>query len=322
MKPKKYKSLTQYLGYYYQYCQKNMVLVYRGDTSENWARRCTYLGPKYHPKVPYNHRSILDYEVVIEYDYDDTDLNVRLVDRVIKKLNLDGIKYAKWNSGNKSSHLHVLIRQIEVANLALLKKTFMRHYGTFYYDKNTKRIYDDDCVGREKLIPDLKLATSNHLIRAEYGVHEKTQNIKTLIYKSHEYPILSSIPVKVFEMYVKAEERSVRQRMSQSTIDLVEHPIVKKLLDTVYFRDDMDDGRERIMYQLVHVLKRKYKPRGAQGKEELVNFLWEWYKYSSSQGLKMSKQDVYEKVRYHWNRDYTITEATLKRTIEEVGGTT
>jgi len=319
MKPKKYKSLTQYLSYYYQYCQKNMILVYRGETTDNWKKRCTYLGKDYHPKVPYNHRTILDCEVVIEYDYDDVSLNQRLVDKVVKKLNEDGIKYSKWASGNKSSHIHFLIRQHKVANLPLLKKAIMLYYGTFYYDKETKTVYAEPKEGRDKIVPDLKLATANHLIRAEYGVHEKTQNQKSLIYKTPEYPSLSNIPVKVFDYYSQSQERSVRQRVLYNATDVLASDTLKKLLDAVYFRKGMNDGRERIMWMLVQVLKGNYKDK-PEGLGELTKFIIEWYKYSSDQGMKMSEQDIKNKVRHHWFQDYTISEAKLKEVIEEVGG--
>ena len=316
---KKYNKLVQFLNYYYTECQKNILLVYRGELTENWAKRTTYLGNEYYPKLNYNHRSILDCEVVFEYDYEDTELNKKLVDKIATRLSADGIEWAKWSSGNKSIHLHILINNSKVMNLSLFKNAILRFYGTYYYNEVTKVISDTEVDGYKKLVPDLKLATPNHLIRAEYGIHEKTQKKKSLISKTLDYPCKSNIPLIVFEEYTKAQEKSVRQRIMQTTSELADSELVKKLLDTVYFRNDMDDGRERVMYQLIHILKPKFKSKPT-GQEELVNFLWEWYKYSSSQGLKMTEVDVRNKVRYHWNKDYTITEATLKRTIEDIGG--
>jgi hypothetical protein len=296
-----------------------MILVFRGVTTENWNKRCLYLSKEYYPKVPYNHRTILDCEIIIEYDNDDIDLNNRLANRVIKKLSEDNIKYSKWDTSNKSAHIHFLLKNSKVSNLPLFKNVVMRHYGTFYVDKDTKRIYDKQNKDETliKVFPDMRLA-SPHLIRAEFGIHEKTQGHKKLMCKSPNYPCKSMLPVTIFEKYNEAQERSTRQRICTQTADLSEHDTVKKLMDTVKFQESMDDGRERVMFALIHILKPKYMP---DKKDELVNLLDEWYGYCSSQPRKMTKIDIQNKVRYHWSKNYTVTEHTLKRIIEEVGGT-
>jgi len=315
------KTLGGFLRWYYRYCQKNIVLVYRGERQDNWAKRCLYLDSKYHSTLNYNHRSIMDNEIVIEYDENDSKLNERLVAKVITKLNTDNIKYAKWFSGNKSFHLQFILRNYDVQNLSLFKNVIMRHYGTYYVD-GMNRVFEEEGVGRRKIYPDLKLCSPGHLIRAEYGIHEKTQDNKELISMSQGYPCKSKIPMSIFEEYQRAQEWSVKQRVNQTVSEVAESEIVKKLLNSVLFREDMNDGRERIMYQLIQVLKHKYKPKGDEvGKRELSSLMWEWYKYSSTQGLKMSEADVKQKVSWHWQRDYSVTEASLKRTIEEIGGT-
>jgi len=289
-----------------------IVLVYRGELTENWSKRCLYLDDKFHPTLGYNHRSILKNEIIFEYDEDDMELNKRLADRVIDKLKQDKIPYSKWHSGNKSTHVHILIRDYDVRNPSLFKNAIMRHYGTFYMDEN-KHIWNEDKEGRTKILPDLRLSAQNHLIRAEYGIHEKTQDYKSPIFICPDYPCKSKVPIHVFEKYQHAQERSVVQRMSQKTSDLSEHDVVKKLLDTVQFKEGMDDGRERVMFCLIHILKNKF-----DNKEDLGAFLYEWYRYTS--GFKMSEEDVRRKVRYHWEKSYTITESYLRRIIDEVGG--
>lgn len=308
-------GLNSWLNWYYTNCQKQIILVYRGDLQENWAKRCLYLDNKFQPKLPYNHRSVLDCEIVLEYDLSNPTLNEVLATKLCKKLTKDGIKYSKHFSGGKSVHVHFLFKSHNVKNPALLKSTIMKHYGTFYLDETTQTIFDTPPGDREtrKVYPDLRLASSGHLIRAEHGVHEKTQANKTLLFKSADYPCFSILPISLWEEYERAQKFSVAVRIGQQTSNMHENPLVKELLDTVQFKENFDDGRERAMFALIHILKPKYT-----NKEDLIEFLWEWYCYSSSQGAKLSEQDVRNKVRYHWNRDYNINEGFIKRLIDEI----
>ena len=319
MAKQRYKTLGTFLRWYYNYCQKNIVLVYRGVIEENWAKRCLYLDDKYHNVLGYNHRSILDNEIVFEYDEPDKRLNEKLVAKVITKLSAAGIKYSKWFSGNKSTHVHILLRDYTVRNMPLFKNVIMRHFGTYYVDKNNT-IFEEPREGCKKIYPDLRLATKGHLIRAEFGIHEKTQDYKELIYMSPGYPCKSKIPIDIFEKYQHAQERSVRQRVSQTVSEVAETETFKNLLNSVLFREGMDDGRERVMWQIIQVLKHKFKDKGQEGKEELVALMWDWYKYSSTQGLKMTEEEIKRKVDYHWGHNYHITEKKLLETVEEVGG--
>lgn len=312
---KKMNGLNSWLNWYYTNCQKQIILIFRGDLQENWAKRCLYLDNKFQPRLGYNHRSILDCEIVIEYDLQNSELNKVLADKVCNKLKKDGIQFAKHFSGGKSYHVHFLIKAHNVKNPALLKTTIMKHYGTFYLDEVTQTIFDNPQKDREtrKVYPDLRLASKGHPIRAEYGVHEKTQDNKRLVFKTAKYPSLSVLPIHLWEEYEKAQKFSIAVRIGQQTSDLAESPIVKELLDTVNFKENFDDGRERVMFALIHILKPKYK-----NKEDLIEFLWEWYLYSSSQGAKLSEQDIRNKVRYHWTKSYNINEGYLKRLIEEI----
>lgn len=310
-----------YLNWYYNNCQKNIVLVSRGTKEDDWAKRCLYLDEKYSPKVKYNHRSILDCEIVIEYDIDNQQLNERLARLVCERLRSDNIKYAMWSSGNKSAHVHFLIKLGKPKNLSLLKTTVMKYYGEFFYDKDSNKIYKHkndvpQGVEPQRILPDLRLA-GTHLIRAEFGVNEKTQKEKSKIISSDNYPCLSVLPNNVWELYENAQKFSVAIRIGQQTKDLFKTDVVKMLTDSVQFKDNMDDGRERVMFALIHVLKGQYK-----NQDDLADFLYEWYTYSSNQAPQMSYQDVLNKVKYHWSRDYRITESYLKRLIEEVSGKT
>jgi hypothetical protein len=64
---------------------------------------------------------------------------------------------------------------------------------------------------------------------------------------------------------------------------------------------------------LIHLLKPRYTTM-----EELTTVLQQWYRYSSTTpGL--SDNQVAAKVRYHWTKNYTITERYLEELLESIG---
>lgn len=297
-------------------------MVHRGTKEEGWAKRCMYLDSKYSAKVPYNHRSIMDREIVIEYDYEDASLNVRLAKLVVESLKKDGIDFILWDSGNRGAHVHFLFKGPMPQNLGLFKTTVMKHYGQFFYDEAKNLVFRNkvDCSNSEpkRLLPDLSLSTL-HLIRAEFGVNEKSQRSKTIMTSSKGSPSLSALPSKVYEEYEQAQKNSLAIRIGQQTSDLYKSDIVKMLLDTVQFKENMDDGRARVLFILAQILRPKYRKEG-KSMDELVDFMYEWYVGSSTQPPKLSRQQVSDQVKRP--KDYTITEAFIKRKIEEITGKT
>jgi len=322
MVKQQFKSLNVFLNWYYTNCQKNIILVHRGTKEEGWAKRCSYLDSKYQPKVPYNHRSIMDREIVIEYDYEDAALNVRLARLVVENLKKDGIDYILWDSGNKGAHVHFLFKGPIPQNLGLFKTTVMKHYGQFYFDDKKNALFRNktDCSNPEpkRMLPDLSLSTL-HLIRAEFGVNEKSQKTKLIIASSKGSPCLSALPQKVYDEYEQAQRNSLAIRIGQQTSDVYKSDIVKMLLDTVQFKENMDDGRARVLFILSQILRPKYRKEG-KSMDELVDFMYEWYVGSSTQAPKLSYQQVANQVKSP--KDYTITEAYIKRKIEEITGKT
>lgn len=285
------KTQEKYLKSYHK-LQKDIVVVSHPTRTSWWGDRCLYKSPEYDKKKHYNHRTILDCEVVIEFDDEDKKLNKKYADIVFERLRADGIKASKWYSGNKSTHVHCFVNTRKCRNVSLLKKSFMRHYT-------------------EGLpLPDLRLAADNHLIRAEYGIHEDTQMPKKLISKDPKYPWVCEAPNEVWEEYSRKSRAVAKRNMTMAVSDLADSEIVKQLLDSSKIRTN-NDGRERILFVLIHVLKHKYS------KEELTKILVDWYRYSS--GYKLSKQEIESKVRYHWNRDYTISVSYIEELLEEIG---
>jgi len=282
MKAQGRKTLLQYLNKY-RVIQEDIVLCYRPYANSSWTDRCLLVSDDFIPTKRYNHRIILHNEIVIEFDDNNVDENRKNADEVAKRLKRDGFSVAKWTSGNKSTHVHTFIDVAKCKNIQLLKRVFMK-----YYCKNLP-------------LPDYQLCGNNHLIRAEYGVHEKTQKYKSPIFVDKDYPRVHQLSPDVWYQYGKEERRSISQRMSTVVNSLDESPIVKSLLQPSVFRELADDGRERMLYVFAQVLKHKYKAK-ENGKQELIKLLQEWYKYSS--GTKMTENQVAQKVVYHWNKAY------------------
>lgn len=257
--------------------QEQIALCHRPTVDSGWGKRCLYLDDKYDPFLPYNHRSILDNEVVIEFDEDDKNLNRRLAQQVADILDKDKIAYSMWYTGGKSTHLHFHIRSNSASSLSLLKRCIIR-----YYTKNLN--YN----------PDLQL-TGNHLIRAEYGVHEKTGQHKKLLKESVGYPKECELPQAIWDFYTGEMSIVKKRQMTVSLKDIDDNDLVKKILDTAYIKEKVGDGRGRLVGALAQLFRHKYT-----NKSELIDFLWDWYKYSG--GKELSKGQVAYQVHYAYRK--------------------
>lgn len=286
-------NLNWWLEQYHK-IQKDIMVCYRPTLKSYWGDRTLYKSKNFINNKSYNHRSMLDNEIVIEFDDQSYDLNKKHADIVANRLATDNISYSKWDSGNKSVHVHTLLSIGQVSNPSLFKKVFMRHYS-------------------EGLpLPDLRLASNNHLIRAEYGIHEKTQKKKRLIYRTPDYPFISIVPQIIWTKYTNEYHRVLKIRTTKEINQLSEHPAIKYILTSEKFRNH-SDGRERSLFMLIHILKPSYIGR----KDELIKFLQDWYKYSS--GIQLSDKQIEGKVKYHWTKTYNFGRTYLSELLESIG---
>jgi len=209
-------------------------------------------------------------------------------------LNKMGFEYAKFFSGNKSTHVHFLINALNVANLPLLKKTLIRH------------------ICKNLPIPDLQLCITNHLIRAEYGVHEKTGKKKMLLSKSANYPKLNTIPQEVWDKYTDNMCRITQSNMTKDLKGFDELPGIKLLLQTEEFKNARD-GRTRALFLLIHALRDKYS------ETELISYLQTWYRYTG--GQKLSPQQIEKQVQYYLKKRYSdnFYKTYLEDLLTEIG---
>jgi len=287
----KQKSIQNYLGKYEKF-QSEITLVYRPDKLSSWSDRCMYGDKDYSYTKKYNHRSILQNEIVIEFDTDLKHENHWYAKQVMELYKKYKIGYSLWTSGNKSSHLHTLVN-ITCHDLPSFKKAWMQFF--------TKGL---------DVEPDYRLCSEAHLIRAENGIHEKTGEYKTLVSESRGYrQSLSEVPKEVWDIYTKNKTKSINTRLRTAAFDLTEHPGVKYILQSEKFRST-NDGRERCLFMLIHILKPKYT------KEELTKYLQEWYRYSG--GYQLSDDSIARKISYHWDKNYNIGYNYINSILKEL----
>ena len=288
--------------------QKEILVCYRPTLKKGWGDRTMFLSDDYDENKPYNHRTILDKEIVIEYDDEDKEINRKYTDEVGRRMSEDDIKWAKLTSGNKSTHLHTLLDINGAMNLSLLKNAFIRYYTQSPRWKKTLPL------------PDMGLC-GNRLIRLEHGVHEKTGRFKTPVYTITGYgEKLDDVPQPIWNLYDKMYERVQKWKSTMVSKELANSEQVKLILDTVRF-NKYGDGRERALFILIHMTKDKYKKEFPdnehQGKEALTKFLSNWYQ--SSRGYKLTNIDIAHKVSYHYNRSYSLGMTYINTFLEELG---
>ena len=266
-----------------------IMLLYRPAATSNWADRCMLFDKKYSPFKQYNHRSVLNNEIIIEFDHDDKDVNKKATLEVLKRLRDDGIAYSYWDSGNKSFHVHTLVDIPEDVNRKYFKKAFLQAYTEGLEVK-----------------PDYAVCNNNHLIRAENGVHEKTGRHKTLIRNTEGYPTISCPPRRVVERYnlLCAAAKSYKPRASGSVRD---SPQIRWILD-----NGVRDGRTRALFILAQAL------RGHHSEAEIVSMLQDWY---AKTGGSMSRSKVAYEVRRHLKTEYSLSERYVNEFLEEIGVT-
>lgn len=289
------KNLRAYLNKYYEF-QKDILLCYRPSNEgegSSWRDRCLFRGEGYSDRKPYNHRIVLPCEVVIEFDEDNLELNAELAGQVVKRLQRDGIVYARWFSGSKSEHVHCLFDMGDAHRYDLLRKAIIKFYTQGLSHK-----------------PDLAMGNNNHMIRAEYGLNEKTGKHKTLVGRSPKYPVLNPIPQGAWDIYIKDCQRMLRAEMTRTVNGLSESDTIKKLLDTTYFNDNIRDGRSRIIFVLANVLYSKYE------KQELIDLLINWYKYTG--GRKLRPGQIAYVVHKAYREPYNIGPGYLQGLMDEI----
>lgn len=287
----------------YQHELREPVNVVYHPDDDSWWKRAEFGSPEYDPTIPYNHRTIFPSEIVIEYDEPDKRLNYKLAQRVIDELDRDGHSYSVWFSGNKSTHIHLFFDLQRPKNRRVLKQTILHHYGTVHHRG-------------ERYKPDMSVASPNHLIRAEHGVHESTQQNKRFLDEHSMFPRLNRVPMKIWD---KFNEYMDEHDVDSDTYDeeLVEavtkHDGFKWMLNPENVRE-AGDGRKRGLWFMVNILRwTKYEGEP----DKLKDFAKWWYREAG--GRAYSDYEIEEKVDASLDKDYTPGFRFMNELLSDMG---
>jgi hypothetical protein len=264
------EQIKQLLDEYSKY--QPVEVVYRPNERVTWGRnRKIYDGNCEHP---YNHRTILDCEVVFDFDSDKQEENIENSWKVCNLLGDDDIDFTVWDTGNKGMHIHTFWDGLHLfADRTLIKKTILKHYA---YGMNI----------------DYQLA-AKHLVRMEYGINEKKRTNNKMPLSDWSFSF-NRVPEFIIAEY-KEELNKFLTRRIDTPIEL-DDTLLKDFLEGKF---EITDGREKFMFFLINSLK------GKLVKEDLVSRMQSWYAYSG--GVKLSPQEIQRKVEYHINRGMTYS---------------
>lgn len=279
-------TLIEYLTTY-SHWQPDILLVSRKSATAGFGNKALLNTAAFNPMEHYNHRCILDDELVIEFDNPDPTKNGNCAGLVVQKLKNANIDYSVWSSGGKSVHVHCHFDiSKDYKDLKLIKRMIME-------------VLVKD-VGYE---PDYQLCVRRHLIRAEFGFHEKSGLFKKRIMETENYPKLAKVPeaIKVaYELVTKAREVAPKPKVLNAA-----HPLVMLVLNS----KDIKDGRKQLIWRLINILKQDFN------QEQVITMLDAWYKNNNGKDLNI--RDIKKLVEYHWNRSYTITEYSFKTVLKD-----
>jgi len=276
-------TIKEYLDYYSTI--QPVEVVYRPNPKVGWGRnRKIYDGVCDHK---YNHRSILNCEVVFDFDSDKRDENLENSWIVVNRLGEDGLHFNVYDTGNKGIHIHTFWNKItEFKDLATMKKTILKHYA---YGMNI----------------DYQLA-GKHLVRMEYGVNEKVRTNTKESLSDSDTILFNDIPDFIIKEYQEELNKYLERRLT-TPVEL-DDQVIKDFLEGKF---EIKDGREKFMFFLINSLKNKIP------ENDLADRLISWYFYSS--GNKLTEQEIRRKVHYHINRDinYSFGMSFFKKLLED-----
>lgn len=262
-----------------------LEVVYRPNERVSWGRNRKMYDGKL--DLDYNHRTLMNCEIVFDFDDEKKSINEECALEVCKRLQSDNIVFSLWDSGNKGYHIHTFWKDLDkLTDLKVMKTVIMK-----YYAKDFKIDYQ---------------LAGKHLVRMEYGVNEKNRdNNKTLLVGNTNI-IFNDITSYFIELY-KTELNKYLFRSIEKTPDM-DNKLLKQLLEGEYV---VKDGREKFLFYLINSLKSTFP------EDELTNRLTSWYYYT--QGSKLTRVQIKNKIHYHYNSGttYSFSNDSLKKLMKE-----
>lgn len=274
-------TIKEYLDYYSEI--QPIEVVYRPNQRVDWGRnRKIYDG---NCNYEYNHRSILDCEVVFDFDDGKYDINLAVAKEVMSKLDEDEISYQAWNTGNKGIHIHILFEDLNKAkDLSLMKRTILKHYA---WGKNI----------------DYQLS-GKHLVRMEFGIHEKKRDsYKSCLSGEGATIKINRIPIKIWTEYTQAVLSQINRKVK------VENPEIEGIVkDIISCKIVLRDGRKNMLWFLIHQLK------GKMDQDKVMDTLISWYHYQG--GTELTDEQIRRQVRYQWDKTYGFSKSWLDTLLQ------
>ena len=231
------------------------------------------LGPTEWKEI--NHRRVYQNELVWDFDYPDKEQNLECARKTQKKLEQEGIHSRLWDSGGKGYHLHAFFDKEQMReHTKLKKKILLQHFANGEFDEQM---------------------THTHMIRLEYGFHEKTGCFKQpLLQNPHiNFREPNKVPEWVFErveiLALEKRIRMIRYKHERQHNDAPPECTLAFYSDQFY---NLRDGVQRAMFVLGATIAQYYDV------ETCVNELIEWNRKCY---YKMKEGEIRKKVLY-WKR--------------------
>lgn len=227
-----------------------------------------------------NHREIFPDELVFDLDLKDAIELKKQSDYLKERLKKFQIQYVAWNSGGKCS-----------------KENIANHFHTIFpelmeVEPDKRKIWKDELY---KFVLGTHLTTSKcdlqlssrHLIRAEFGKHERTVNYKSLI---EEYRLPIEKPNKIPETWKYSIQDTIKKMNEQKTSKVEKRSANVEIFPCVAYFLSLDfgslqDGRSRALAILCNFF---YKSLGDKG----INAVKEWNDYKLNRYFSEDKINV------------------------------
>lgn len=220
------------------------------------------------------HRYIFPDEIVIDLDNDDIRINKKNAKKIEKRLEKKGLTYRKFYSGNKGYHFHLFfpeLKDYEGFHNKIMKQLIV--YGFIFGCEHMCK--HKDCLIKEYSV-DTQL-TGKHLIRCEYGLHEKTGRVKRLL-KDNLSEMENIIPINIKK---KFEDISENVKVDFSNLNIVHRSPTFNAIISNY----LSDGKKRACFFLASRLKLMGKTE-----EETLNVIMQWN--NNIQKLQLTEQNI------------------------------
>jgi len=220
-------------------------------------------------RFPINHREIFPDEVVLDFDTKSKDDRNKAYHLIVSRLKKHKFAFNAWSTGGKGVHIHLFfpeLKKVPNEQRSIYKEEIIKYIAA--QQINTAKI-DFQLCGR-------------HLVRSEFGTHEKTGKDKLPI---EEYTPLIKQDNKIPDKVISAvKRRTLNSRHTQTRVaGKMAFPCVNYLVSQDFA--GIKDGRARALFILASYA---YNNLGMAKGLDLLN-QWNDYKmngYFKEQELK------------------------------------